>query len=606
MADLKISELTELTAPSGDDVLAIVSGGATRKITQQNARGTPQTVDESGVSIVNHVYVPGHIYRYGTNTTPGTTDMSTAVQTAIDVCDGNGGVVRLPQDDIYCASTLTIATGRFSIIGDSQRLAKIISGVIGASLFDITGSVTFLHMRDFRLEGNSLTGASGNGHAINFIDPGIGSGAKSPQQCTVERLTIDGFRGDDAEGQAGDFEACGIIDHDGLGNVYRDLNIANCGQGIYMRLSENCRIQNAIISACDVSGIMTYDCENVTIDGHDVINCGDGTGRTAPEAIDDFNIISMRDQNTVIKNGKVKNPNGTACIGIELSEGTIVQNNWIRPDLQRNGAHKGIYVERSPGTKITQNTFSAAVSGNTGDYEHIEAYHTQLAEPFANLTIEDNLFLNIGQDTNYCIRINGNAATRLYTNLRIVGNTAGQRASVATNTITDVIVIDATVNGCTIEDNTVVATTNTTVTDCLDINGTVTEFDLSKNQAITNGGTITNAWPESYTGTLTGCTTSPTGSIEYSAQGETVTLEVPEITGTSNTTAATITGMPDYLQPATAQTCLAITQDNGTSSLSRIVIETNGTITLNAGLSATFTASGTKGIGASTVTYRVR
>jgi len=109
----------------------------------------------------------------------------------------------------------------------------------------------------------------------------------------------------------------------------------------------------------------------------------------------------------------------------------------------------------------------------------------------------------------------------------------------------------------------------------------------------------------SFTGTLTGCTTSPTGTIKWTLDGGQVTLSIPQITGTSNSTGATITGMPEQIRPGDAVYPFAITTDNGTSVASRLAIGTNGTITLNKVASSTFTNSGTKGIEACSVTYRI-
>ena len=108
----------------------------------------------------------------------------------------------------------------------------------------------------------------------------------------------------------------------------------------------------------------------------------------------------------------------------------------------------------------------------------------------------------------------------------------------------------------------------------------------------------------SFTGTLTGCTTSPTGTISFTLNEDLVTLEFPGISGTSDTTAATITGMPAECVPTNAQACIGITTDNGTNTVSHINISAGGTITLYTGTSATFTGSGTKGVAACTITYR--
>lgn len=109
----------------------------------------------------------------------------------------------------------------------------------------------------------------------------------------------------------------------------------------------------------------------------------------------------------------------------------------------------------------------------------------------------------------------------------------------------------------------------------------------------------------SYTGTLTGCTTSPTGTVEWSISDRVVTLEIPAITATSNTTAATITGMPVAARPASQQVGIGITQNNGVTGVARIAIGTDGVITLHVGTSATFTGSGGKGVEACSISYRL-
>lgn len=109
----------------------------------------------------------------------------------------------------------------------------------------------------------------------------------------------------------------------------------------------------------------------------------------------------------------------------------------------------------------------------------------------------------------------------------------------------------------------------------------------------------------SFTGTLSGVSGTATGTIEYSVNGDQVTLYIPQITGTSNTTAASITGFPSAILPATAQAMVGVTIDNGVLAISKITLSAAGTLSLYNGVSATFTGSGTKGVGASTLTYRV-
>jgi hypothetical protein len=127
--------------------------------------------------------------------------------------------------------------------------------------------------------------------------------------------------------------------------------------------------------------------------------------------------------------------------------------------------------------------------------------------------------------------------------------------------------------------------------------------------SFTHNGNFNNVTMEyisspSFVGSLTGCTTVPTGTIEYRVQGDMVLLEIPVITGTSNTNACTITGVPAALRPTESQAIIGVvTKDNDVEAISRMFIETDGTITLHYGLTAAFTAPGVKGISACVVPY---
>lgn len=75
----------------------------------------PQTDAESaaGVIPVNKQYPELELYRYGTNTTPGTTDMTTAITNGLAVCaqKTGGGVVKMPLDAVAYDGTISLAQG---------------------------------------------------------------------------------------------------------------------------------------------------------------------------------------------------------------------------------------------------------------------------------------------------------------------------------------------------------------------------------------------------------------------------------------------------------------------------------------------------------------
>lgn len=112
----------------------------------------------------------------------------------------------------------------------------------------------------------------------------------------------------------------------------------------------------------------------------------------------------------------------------------------------------------------------------------------------------------------------------------------------------------------------------------------------------------------SFTASLTGCTAGVTGTVVWYKTGSSVTAYIPALTGTSNTTACTITGLPAAITPATTHTGLVgITQDNSaTPVVSRLDITSGGVITLYSGQSTTFTNANVKGLPAgATLTWNL-
>jgi hypothetical protein len=109
-----------------------------------------------------------------------------------------------------------------------------------------------------------------------------------------------------------------------------------------------------------------------------------------------------------------------------------------------------------------------------------------------------------------------------------------------------------------------------------------------------------------YTVTLTGINgTDPTATALFRREGRVVRLYIPAgLTGTSDTTAATLTGMPAVIRPQRAQLFPVHITDNGTAAVGWCSVATSGVMTLykDATLNATgWTSSGTKAISEQTV-----
>lgn len=108
----------------------------------------------------------------------------------------------------------------------------------------------------------------------------------------------------------------------------------------------------------------------------------------------------------------------------------------------------------------------------------------------------------------------------------------------------------------------------------------------------------------SFTGTLTGCTTSPTATINWSRTGNIIILELPDLSATSNTTACTITGVPANLTPVRTQVMPCKIVDNSIQQIGSASIA-GTTITLATGNAASFTNVGTKGCKAGSLVYNL-
>ena len=129
---------------------------------------------------------------------------------------------------------------------------------------------------------------------------------------------------------------------------------------------------------------------------------------------------------------------------------------------------------------------------------------------------------------------------------------------------------------------------------------------LNARVTATGGGAVNS--PHIYkqaTLTATGMTTSPTGTLNYTIDGNKVTAYLPVISGTSNATTFTLTGLPAEITPASNKDFICGTQDNGGSIVAALGrAGSNSVITLWVNVSGNaFTASGTKSVAAMSFQY---
>lgn len=126
---------------------------------------------------------------------------------------------------------------------------------------------------------------------------------------------------------------------------------------------------------------------------------------------------------------------------------------------------------------------------------------------------------------------------------------------------------------------------------------------------VTTGGGEAFAYGDTtFTLTATGMTTSPTGTAYATRIGRIVYLTIPFITGTSNSTSFTLTGIPSGWQGIRSENCpLAISDNNTVNEYDNYAVPNAGTITMyRNGSSTGWTSSGTKSVYSTMLVYTLQ
>ena len=173
----------------------------------------------AGVTVVSYQYAPGNVLRYGTNTTPGTTVMNTAINAAIAQAHSGGVAVYIPTGTYLITSQLTAILGQMTIYGDGEQRSILLfnptangscmkfeqTGAqvvhcttrdIGFKSTDATYTKTALDLADISMchfENIYIFGTGGAGAGAGAMWSGansVGIQARGRDQCGFEGLTI--------------------------------------------------------------------------------------------------------------------------------------------------------------------------------------------------------------------------------------------------------------------------------------------------------------------------------------------------------------------------------------------------------------------------------
>jgi hypothetical protein len=300
----KISALTAATSVAGADLVPIVQGGVTKKLPASYLTGGAQTAAEQAASVtpVNYAEMPGSVLRYGDNAVPGTTDMTAAIQAAIDQHAQGGPAVLLPPDTCLVSSALTLPS-KVSIRGHGNGRSKIsYSGSAQAFKSATPGTRIYnILMRDLQIE-DAGTGT-------------IGLDLDSVSEGYFENLTINGF----TTGVKVYSPTTGYAVY----NRFVNVKALNCTTGLWVTgTSSNANTFIACRGAVCTTGALVDD-SNETLFLHCQFEaCTDGVELTASTA-------GISPRNCIMFCRFENNTGYNIIIGADVSQTALVMNSQI-------------------------------------------------------------------------------------------------------------------------------------------------------------------------------------------------------------------------------------------------------------------------------------
>jgi hypothetical protein len=187
----------------------------------------PQTADETtaGVTVVNFFKPPMYPLRYGTNTTPGTTEMATAIQAAIDVAEVNGGEVVFDEPGDYKVSTTLTVTARDVKIRGTSGVKIQWTGATTSSCLELgdgTSLVIGVVIDTIEIE-DTTAGTGGTTHGVVHI-----------HACRRSRFYNLRIFGDTLKTQG-----TGLFIEDAWNNDFFGLKLKNLNNGIEFGADSN-------------------------------------------------------------------------------------------------------------------------------------------------------------------------------------------------------------------------------------------------------------------------------------------------------------------------------------------------------------------------------
>jgi hypothetical protein len=520
----------------------------------------PRTAAEIAATVTptNYGYPPGNVLRYGANSTPGTTDMTTAINNALK----SNNSVYAPAG-IYKVTSSILVNPYNELYGDGW-------GANGG-----TGGTVFLATTDIEIiaSSNANVDSLPYVHLHDFV-----------AQCTVTNATTK-----------------------------YQIHLRNPNQTHLVRVKTYSGLLDTNYSTTNIAGVWL---ENANVAASTFILRVTGSfiqngGLLISTAVTDGTIIDnfiyghcashgLRFEgaggNWCVSGNNLTSPPSTAAVAIvggSLNHIRIEDNFFDgNPAVLDSGI--GVLVDTAPRVIISGNIFWAM--SKQGVY----------ATDPVGLIVSNNIFLNCndGNSSYSDVVINGHAF-QPSTNI-VSGNWFQQETSRSNKGFA----IEELNTGFNPVQNVYTGnqvSSNYLATGSYGAIKTLQGGSQAAKVTCNSGGGTDTELLGTFTGTLTGVVGTVTGSVKYTRNGNIVTLSFPTISGTSNSTGLTVTGLPTSLQTGYSDGARgsAIVTDSGAAAQGQLAVDTSGTITFYKGVaSAGFTAAGTKGVVAGTsITY---
>lgn len=298
-----------------------------------------------------------------------------------------------------------------------------------------------------------------------------------------------------------------------------------------------------------ITGAATFSTDFTQSDGTHTVSVTDNTANAVDIQQGSANYINVNTTNAA-ENVSIGNATTNPTVSL-LGTGTKTIDGTINTDLTASR------------TVVTDGSGNLSVNTETGTGSHVKATSPTISGPTFSGTITTPLTASLPVFTN------GSSAL--------------------------------TTNAITGTGSVVMSTSPTLVTPALGV-ATATSIALGGGEAFTYGDT-------SFTITVsTGMTTTPSGTANASRVGRIVTLEIPELTGTSNAATFVLSGVPSGWRPSSADQSvpIAIFANNSVSETGGYaIVGTTGTIELIRRDATPWTSSGGKSV-YGTITYLAR